>query len=419
MYATNCRLQGVHILKVYLVKMVKKITISGIVLLFSAFVYGQTTQPVKPSVKTGEVVSVDQAKIVIRLDDATEFNVMLTDKTEFKRVAADKPSLATATAAVLADISIGDKLMTTGILSEDGKSFPARSVYLMTKTDIAKKQEKEKQEWRVRGIAGKVTAVNQQANQLTVEVRGLIGSTNVVVTPKTDATFKRYAPDSIKYEEAKDSSLNEIRAGDMIRALGDKSIDGTALAAEQIVTGAFQTVAGTVKSVDVEKGEVLISDLVTKKDVVVLLGGAAVVKKFPQEQAEQMARMQMMGMGGGPGGARPVGGGNPPAGQPAQQGAPGGRQMIGGARPGGAGGGVDDMLDRFPNITAADLKAGDMVALSSTKNGDNSRIKAIKFLAGVEPFLRLASAGNNAGGRGRGGVDGGFSIPGLDGIGFP
>lgn len=32
----------------------------------------------------------------------------------------------------------------------------------------------------------------------------------------------------------------------------------------------------------------------TKKDVVVLLGGAAVVKKFPQEQAEQMARMQMM-----------------------------------------------------------------------------------------------------------------------------
>lgn len=77
------------------------------------------------------------------------------------------------------------------------------------------------------------------------------------------------------------------------------------------------------------------------------------------------------------------------------------------------------MLDRFPNITAADLKAGDMVALMSTEEWRQLADQGDQIFAGVEPFLRLASAGNNSGGRGRGGVDGGFSIPGLDGIGFP
>ena len=46
---------------------------------------------------------------------------------------------------------------------------------------------------------------------------------------------------------------------------------------------------------------------------------------------------------------------------------------------------------------------------------------AIKLLAGVEPFLRVAqasSAGGQRGGRGQA-ADGGFTIPGLDGFGGP
>lgn len=121
---------------------------------------------------------------------------------------------------------------------------------------------------------------------------------------------------------------------------------------------------------------------------------------------------------GGQGGARGTQPqtGNPganPGGSPGGQGRPG----MGGGR--GAGG-VEDMLERSPNISAADLKVGDTIALSSTKTPDMARIKAIKLFAGVEPFLRAAQATSGRGGRGgQGGVDGGFSIPGLDGIGFP
>ena len=65
-----------------------------------------------------------------------------------------------------------------GVLDAEGKSFPARSVYLMSKSAIAQKNAKEAEMWRTRGIAGKVTAVNAQTNQITVEVRGLMGTTS-------------------------------------------------------------------------------------------------------------------------------------------------------------------------------------------------------------------------------------------------
>jgi hypothetical protein len=190
------------------------------------------------------------------------------------------------------------------------------------------------------------------------------------------------------------------------------------MAAEEVISGAFQTIAGTVKSVDVAKNEVVITNTQTKKDVTIDLGLASVLKKFPEEMANRMAQMQNRAAGGGAAVAqRAARTGDAPAG-----GADGGRPA--GAGPGRAGfggrGGIDEMLERFPNITAADLKAGDVIAVSSTKTQNPDRITAIKLLAGVEPFLRAAQASNGGqrGGR-RAETDGGFTIPGLDGFGGP
>jgi len=85
---------------------------------------------------------------------------------------------------------------------------------------------------------------------------------------------------------------------------------------------------------------------------------------------------------------------------------------------GGRGGGIDEMLERFPTIAATDLKVGDMVAVSSTKNGAMDKISAIKLLAGVEPFIRAAQASGDLQRGGRGGQNS-FNIPGLDGFDSP
>jgi hypothetical protein len=172
-------------------------------------------------------------------------------------------------------------------------------------------------------------------------------------------------------------------------------------------------VAGTVKAVDVAKNEVVITDAQSKKDITVELGSASVLKKFPEEMAQRLAGLGARpGGGAGPGGAaRPQANGAAPGSQVGQgQGGPG--RGFGGSR------GIDDMLERFPNITAADLKVGEVIAVSSTKNNTPERITAIKLLAGVEPFLRAAQAqAANGGQRGQGALS--LDIPGLDGFGGP
>lgn len=381
-----------------------------LVAVLAAATFAQTADnPMKPVLITGEVASVSSDTIVLNTKDGAT-TVSLTDKTEFKKVSAENPSLKTATPAALTDIGVGDKLAVTGIWPADKKSLPARAVYLMTKADIAEKNTKETQEWRTRGITGRVTTIDPVAKKISIEVRGFTGSTTVEVTAKDNAKFMRYAPNSVKYDEAKPGTIADINPGDMLRALGDKGAEGTTFAAEEIVTGAFQTVAGTVKSVDAAKNEVLITDLRTKKDVTIAVSPTSVLKKFPEEMAQRMAQFQ----GGGQGMARPAGQGNAPEGARPQGGGAQGRGF--GQR--GGGGGIDEMLDRFPTITPSDLKPGDMIAVSSSKNDKTDHITAIKLLAGVEPFLRAAQAQGGRQGRGNQG-QGDFNIPGLDGFSMP
>jgi hypothetical protein len=364
---------------------------------------------VKPSVIAGDVVSVDQTKLVLRSKDG-DLDAVFAPNSEFKRVPADNPKLSAAVAANIADIGAGDKVVVSGIVSDDKKSIAVRTVYLMTKSDLAAREAAERQKWTTRGISGRVVSADQMTKQVKIEVRGLMGSTTVVLSPKENAKFLRYAPHSVRFSEAVPSSIVDIQVGDMLRAVGDRSPDGMSFAAEEVVTGAFRTLAGTVKSVDAARNEVVITDLATKKDVTIELGTAILLKKFPEEMAQRMAAFQ--------GGGSPGGQGRPAQGPPAGGAAPGGQ--AGGPGRGGMGGGagrggIDDMLERFPTITVAELKAGDVIAISSSREQASvDRVKAIKLVAGVEPFLKAAQAQAAASGqRGAAGVS--LSIPGLEG----
>lgn len=379
----------------------------------------------KPSVVTGDVVSVSDSKIVIKTKDG-DIEAALSASTEFKRVPPENPVLKAAVASQLSDISEGDKLMVTGVFGDDKKVLPARAVYLMSKSDIAQKNAKETERWSTRGISGRVASVNPASNQVTIEVRGMMNTTSVVVTPKGDAIFKRYKQDSVKYNEAVESTIADVKPGDMLRAVGDRGADGTTFTAEEILTGAFQTVAGTVKSVDAATNEIVVTQAGTTTDVTIAITPNSAVKRFPEEMAQRMAGMGQMSGGaspGGQGGIRPAGGSPPSGGQGGERPAgagPGGPGGPGRGMGGGARGGIDDMFERFPVISIADLKPGDVVAVSSSKNGNAGKINAIKLLAGVGPFLQAAQMQAAAqGGRGRGGAGGqNFTIPGLDGFDF-
>ena len=432
----------------------KKLSLLLIILAAAFSSFGQTpTAAPSPAPEVGikDRLAGGDVKKIVSAENKIEMmtkdggiDVILSAATTYKRVSPEKPNLATASDATIADIGEGDKILVTGVVAADRKSIPAKTVYLITKSDIAKRNAAEKELWRTRGIFGRVASVDFKTQKVTIAVRGAAGETNVVLSPKENAEFLRYAPNSVKFSDVVDSNLSEIKVGDQLRALGDKSTDGLAFTAEKFVSGSFRTVAGKVTAVDTVKNEVVIEDAQTKKPLTISFTSNSVMKRFPPEMARMMAMAQAGGFGGAPGqggnvsmrppqgattgtgagAGRPAQGGQPgaqPGGQPTGQAGAGGQgQPGGGQRPGGGMGGagrrgpgeLDDMMERLPNIAVADLKIGDTIGISSTAGTDASRLTAIKLLAGVEAFLTAPQMPSMGAGRGQAPN---FNIPGLDG----
>src|SRR6267142_2802384 len=297
-------------------------------------VYGQNPQPSPaaqagdPGITTsrviGEVKSIDKAQIVVKTDAGSPVNVILSDATSYLRLAPGDTDLSKGTKITLADIAEGDRVLARGKVADDHKSVPARTVVVMTKGDIAKKQEAERAEWRRRGILGVISTIKPETKEITISTRAAAGPQPVIIPVSEKIDLKRYAPDSIKFSDAKPSTFEELKVGDQVRALGEKSTDGTHFTAERVVTGAFRTVAGTVTAVNATTGEIKISDLEKKQPLTIVIKGDSVLRKFPS--ASEMGGM----MGGrGPGGAGP-GGGAPAGGAGAQ-----GQQPQAGNKPAG------------------------------------------------------------------------------------
>jgi hypothetical protein len=211
----------------------------------------------------------------------------------------------------------------------------------------------------------------------------------------------------VKFADAKASSFADLQPGDTVRALGDKNEDGTHLKAEELVSGAFETIAGTVDSVDAATGEVRITNLQTKKPMVVRTNQNSLLRRLDPQVAALLARRLRPDSSSGAGAAAPGGGNRPPAGEnAAPQGGPGGpgpgpsaggpggqggpRGGFGGPGGGAAGGDLQQILERMPQLSLAELKKGDAVIVSSSKGPDDSSVTAFAFVAGVEPFLAAA-----------------------------
>ncbi|MDQ3908268.1 MAG: hypothetical protein M3268_07970, partial [Acidobacteriota bacterium] len=209
----------------------------------------------------GEVtaVNVEARGLAVKTAAGNSVLVMLDDKTQFKRAQPGSASLDTATPITLADVSVGDKVYARGRVSADQHSVPAQLVVVLTKADIAKRQAHDKEEWQRRGVWGTITAINPATKEVTISARGAEGVKPVVVEAASDKVeFMRYAPDSVKFSDAKPSSFAELKVGDQLRALGERSADGAKFTPEEIVSGSFKTILGTVTSVDAANNTVTI-----------------------------------------------------------------------------------------------------------------------------------------------------------------
>jgi hypothetical protein len=380
---------------------------------FSVTAQTPTTSP-GPAISgvIGEVKAIDAGahQMIVRSDDGVLSTVNLGDKTQYKRMAPGAKTLATATDITLAEIGQGDRVWARWRPGSDQKAVPAAQLVVMSKADLAKKQEQERAEWRRRGVSGIVASLNSTTKEITVSSRSLMGAPQAVVIPITDKVMmRRYPPDSIpKYRDAKPSKFEEVKVGDQLRALGDKSTDGAHLIAEEVVFGTFRIAGGTVTAIDPGANQIKINDLQTKKPLTITLKPESVIRRLP----EGFGMFAGGGMGPGAtnasaGAARAGGQGqNPPPGNPSQaqqrpEGAGPRGPQGGGMRPGGGNMSMADLLERLPTISINDLKVGDTIILSSLAGTDPTQLTAISVVSGIEPLLTMIAARQQAGGQPR------------------
>lgn len=320
----------------------------ALALLASASVLtAQTTAPAPdPAITSLSVTGVvtdlkpDTRQVIVKTAAGNEVIVTLSDRTTFMRIPPGEKTKDKFVPITAADFGIGDSVFARGRMTEDRKSMPALEFYVMSKTDIAQKQERERDEWTRRGISGTVSSLNATTNEISLDTRTPQGPKPIVVAPTAQTQFRRYAPDSVRFSDAKPSSFAELKVGDQLRALGTKSADGTRFTPEEIVAGSFQTIGGTIAEINVEKQEIKINDVQSKQAVTVVLTKDSLMRKF-----------------------------TPGAGD------------------------LQEIFDKLPAFTLQELKPGDSILISSTKGADPTRVTAIAVVSGVAPLLQSAQGG--------------------------
>jgi hypothetical protein len=344
----------------------------------------------------GTVKAINGNVITLTLDAGTDVTVNVQDTTKIVQVAPGQKDLKTATAIHVTDLQVGDRILVRSRAADDAKSIAALGIIAMKRSDVDAKKTQDREDWQKSGVGGLVKEVDPATGNITISVPAAAGPAKTTVIHTTKATIlRRYAPDSVKFDDAKAAPIDQIKPGDQLRARGEKSTDGDSFNAVEIVSGTFRNIAGIITSVDAGAKTISMMDLIAKSPVTVRITDQSQLKNLPPEIAQRIA-MRLRGAGAG--GAAPNGG---PGGAAGSSGAGPAPRAAGTSGAGaGAGGGRADfqqLVNRLPASGLTDFQKGEAVLVVATQGTDSGGATAITVVGGVEPILAAAPGGGGAG----------------------
>src|ERR1700728_909727 len=309
----------------------------------------------KPTTFLGTVQSLSGSNLTVKNDAGATMQVTVQDSARLLRIEPGQKTLAGASPFSLTDLQTGDRVMARGPAGADGKSLDASMLVAIKGADIAQQQEKDREDWQKRGAGGLVKAVDPAAGTVTIS-SGAGGTRTLVIHASPTTVIRRYAPGSVRFDQAVKGSLDQIKPGDQLRARGSKNDDGTTLEAEEIVSGSFRNLAGPIVAVNAVASTITVNDTATKKPVVISVTPDSEVKKLDPAVAQRLAARMSGGGARRPDGSAAPAAGGPPSGGSAGP-APGasGADRPGGGQGRGSGPDVQQLLARAPTVTLKDL----------------------------------------------------------------
>jgi hypothetical protein len=367
---------------------------------------GSSAQTPAAAHPVGTIKAIYGNTITLTTDTGSDVTIVVQETAKLVRIAPGQKDLKDAVPIQLQELLTGDRILVRGRLADDGKTVLATSVIAMKKADIAEKQAREREEWQRRGTAGLVSSVDAASNAITVSLPGIGEKKTVTIHLSKDTILRRYALDSVKFDDAKPAPLDQIKPGDQLRARGTRNADGSEFTAVEVVSGTFRNIAGIISAIDATSNGITLQDLATKKTVTVKITGDSQLRKLPLPMAQRIAA-RLKGIPADAAGASaagaPAGAGSNATTSAAQGARPAG-PPSGGAGAGGFGGpgrnaggsgDLQQVVNRMPAATLADLQKGDAVMIVATESGSGGVPSVIILLGGVEPILE-ASPNSNA-----------------------
>jgi hypothetical protein len=354
----------------------------------------------------GTIKTIAGKTILLTTDAGTEVTVQVQDDAKLVRVEPGEKDLKNAAPLQLQDLQAGDRILVRGKMADDGKTVLAASVIAIKSADIAAKQAHEREEWQRRCVGGLVKSVDTAGGAITISTNAMGVAKDVAVQTSKQTILRRYAPNSVKFDDAKPAPIDQIKVGDQLRARGTRNADGTQLTADEVVSGTFRNIAGTVSSIDASAGTITVMDLIAKKSITVRVTADTQLRKLTPAIAQGIAMRLKGASADAPAGSAGATAANALPSKPADTAASAGQAggqggQAGGAggagRPGGTpasarGGDLGQMLSRMPAATLADLQKGDAVMIVTTEGTQEGGATAITLLAGVEPLLQASGA---------------------------
>jgi hypothetical protein len=293
-------------------------------------------------------ISLESKRMTVKSDSGGSVAITLDKGTIYRRLPIGEKSIAGAVLTEPAEIHPSDRVLVQGVVSEDRKTIMARQLIVMSQADVFKKQQKDREEWRARGIAGQIVAINPEAREISI--RPLAGSGSalpiIIVAKGEKIIFRRYAPDSVSFSDARPGSFEELKVGDQLRALGEKHSDGVRFTPEEIVSGSFRSIGAIINAVDAGSNKIETIDIQTRRPLTVLVKENSTLRRLSPDLSKNFTPEKETNAS------------------------------------------LQDAMERASILKLDELKAGDRILITSTKGSDPSQVTAITLVAGLDAFLR-------------------------------
>jgi hypothetical protein len=302
----------------------------------------------------GEVSRIDPGRSQLTVKTTSgDVTLQLDPRTIYRRVLPGETTLDKAVSISLSDINTGDKVLARGPQVES--SLLVRELIVIANKDLVEKRKHDREEWIRRGITGVVTSIDAEKKELTVRARLPEGEHPMIMPAGTNVAFRRYSGESIRYSDSRASSFTEVKVGDQLRALGEKTADGTHFTPEEVIFGTFRTVVGRITSVNPTSGEVVINNVQTNKPMQILVNKDSSIHRLSHEVGQQLVQRVSRGATGASEGEVSI----------------------------------QRMIENLPPATLGELKPGDAVLVSTTVGDDANRATAIEFTVGADDLAKL------------------------------